>query len=127
MENRIMNRKPVTYVFLTVVLSALFLAGCGSTKEPVTVTLTTPEPSETVAPAAETEEPDSQSEESLRSVAEQFIDREASELIAAIGEPKATDYASSCLGPGQDGELDYDGFTVYTYKEGDSEVVKEVV
>ena len=36
------------------------------------------------------------------------------------------DSASSCLGSGEDGELVYNGFTVYTYKEGDSEVVQNV-
>ena len=33
---------------------------------------------------------------------------------------------TSCLGCGEDGELVYNGFTVYTYKEGDSEVVQNV-
>ena len=47
-------------------------------------------------------------------------------LYAAIGEPSGSSYASSCLGPGEDGELYYDGFTVYTYKENDSEIVKDV-
>ena len=43
-----------------------------------------------------------------------------------IGEPESVSYASSCLGSGEDGELVYNGFTVYTYKEGDSEVVQNV-
>ena len=40
--------------------------------------------------------------------------------------PESVSYASSCLGSGEDGELVYNGFTVYTYKEGDSEVVQNV-
>ena len=39
------------------------------------------------------------------------------ELIAAIGEPNSSDYAPSCLGEGEDGNLYYDGFTVYTYRD----------
>ena len=59
-------------------------------------------------------------------IAESYIGKEVSELIAAIGEPESSSYASSCLGSGEDGELVYNGFTVYTYKEGDSEVVQNV-
>ena len=57
-----------------------------------------------------------------------YIDKPVSELIAAIGEPQSSDYAPSCLNPGQgeDGMLYYDGFVVYTYKEGDTETVQDV-
>ena len=59
-------------------------------------------------------------------IAESYIGKEVSELYDAIGEPESVSYASSCLGGGEDGELVYNGFTVYTYKEGDSEVVQNV-
>ena len=59
-------------------------------------------------------------------IAESYIGKEVSELYDAIGEPESVSYASSCLGSGEDGELVYNGFTVYTYKEGDSEVVQNV-
>ena len=50
--------------------------------------------------------------------AESLIGHPVSDLYAAIGRPtKGSLYASSCNGPGEDGELYYDGFTVYTYKE----------
>ena len=62
-----------------------------------------------------------------KALAESMIGEEVSKLIEAIGEPESADYASSCLGPGEDGELQYDGFTVYTYKEGDSEVIQNVL
>ncbi|MCI7136714.1 MAG: hypothetical protein SPI09_11735 [Candidatus Limivicinus sp.] len=62
-----------------------------------------------------------------KALAESMIGDEVSKLIEAIGEPDSADYASSCLGPGEDGELQYDGFTVYTYKEGDSEVIQNVL
>lgn len=59
-------------------------------------------------------------------IAESYIGKEVSELYDAIGKPESVSYASSCLGSGEDGELVYNGFTVYTYKEGDSEVVQNV-
>lgn len=55
-----------------------------------------------------------------------FIGKSASSMIAAIGGPVSKSYAPSCMGDGEDGELKYNGFTVYTYKEGDSEKVIDV-
>ena len=37
--------------------------------------------------------------------------------LAACGESNSSDYAPSCLGEGEDGNLYYDGFTVYTYRD----------
>ncbi len=51
--------------------------------------------------------------------AQEMIGEDVSSLTAAIGEPENSSYASSCLGPGEDGELYYDGFTVYTYRDPD--------
>lgn len=51
--------------------------------------------------------------------AQEMIGENVSSLTAAIGEPENSSYASSCLGPGEDGELYYDGFTVYTYRDPD--------
>ena len=62
-----------------------------------------------------------------KAIAEAFVDRDVAELYEAVGYPVSSNYESSCLGPGQDGELVYDGFTVYTYKEGESEVVRVVL
>ena len=45
---------------------------------------------------------------------------------AAIGEPVSSDYAPSCLGEGEDGNLYYDGFTVYTYRDDTGETVSYV-
>ena len=55
-----------------------------------------------------------------------FIDKEVSELVAAFGEPTSKEYGKSCLGDGEDGFWYYDDFTVYTYKEADSEVILDV-
>ena len=51
--------------------------------------------------------------------AQGMIGGSAAELASAIGQPKDTSYASSCLGDGEDGEWYYDGFTVYTYRDTD--------
>ena len=110
-------------------------------------------PAETEAPAAETPEPDAEPEpstepeaklpdaglvhdtevtpspsETLFELAKSYVDKPLSELQAEIGEPVSSSYVSSCLSPGgEDGELHYDGFTVYTVKSGDSETVQDVL
>ena len=56
-----------------------------------------------------------------------FIGRSAASMIAAIGQPTSRDYTPSCLGDGEDGELFYNGFTVYTYREGTTETVQDVI
>ena len=59
-------------------------------------------------------------------VAQMMIDHPVDELYALIGKPNDSSYASSCMGDGEDGELYYDGFTVCTYLEGDTETVVDV-
>ncbi len=50
------------------------------------------------------------------------------ELYEAIGEPENSNYVSSCLGDGEDGQLQYEGFTVYTYRDPDgAEAVQDVL
>ena len=110
-------------------------------------------PAKTEAPAAETPESDAEPEpstepeaklpdaglvhdtevtpspsETLFELAKSYVDKPLSELQAEIGEPVSSSYVSSCLIPGgEDGELHYDGFTVYTVKSGDSETVQDVL
>ena len=110
-------------------------------------------PAETEAPTAETPESDAEPEpstepeaklpdaglvhdtevtpspsETLFELAKSYVDKPLSELQAEIGEPVSSSYVSSCLVPGgEDGELHYDGFTVYTVKSGDSETVQDVL
>lgn len=66
----------------------------------------------------------------LIAAAQACIGKSVDELYEAIGEPPmGSDYAPSCMGVekgGEDGELYYDGFTVATYREGDSETVSDV-
>ena len=132
---------------------ALLLCGCGSSTGTIAPAETSV-PAETEAPAAETTAPveSTAPEESAAPVAslpdaglhndestdntaerrfelaKTFIDKPLSELQAEIGEPKDSAYVSSCLIPGgQDGELHYDGFTVYTVQTADSETVLDVI
>lgn len=86
---------------------------------------TTPsqQPPETPSPSAP--EPDASGD--LKELAMTFIGESVDDLIAAIGEPSGSDYAPSCLGSGEDGELFYDGFSVYTYREDGAETVQDVL
>ena len=70
------------------------------------------EPTEEIVPAV-----------SMKELAESCIEKDISELYALIGEPSSSEYAPSCLVEGEDGALYYDGFVVYTTREGDVETV----
>lgn len=86
-----------------------------------------PSAPESTAPAVEPSAPESSDPEARKEQAASFIGKSVDDLIAAIGEPTGSDYAPSCLGSGEDGELFYDGFSVYTYREGDTETVQDVL
>ncbi len=73
-----------------------------------------------------TEPSSSETQKTPKELAESCIDKTVQELYALVGEPGSSDYAPSCLGPGEDGNLYYDGFTVYTYREGETETVRVV-
>ena len=114
-----------------VLLCALFLYGCGAPAAPAVEP--SPEPSPSAVPSAvlpdEKLEPDVEVQEPVNEAyeaAKKYIDRPLSELIEEFGEPISAEYVNSCGAPGQDGELHYDGFTVLTYKEGNSETVTYV-
>ena len=112
--------------------TAVLLCACGSAAPDKSASDGSAVPPMQTASGSDTQpaadEPEEQAAENeQKTVAESYIGKEVSELYDAIGEPESASYASSCLGSGEDGELVYDGFTVYTYKEGDSEVVQNVL
>ena len=100
---------------ILVLLMTMSLCACGKTAEPNGTAVVVEVPGEVTETRSPVE------------IAESMVGEPASALIDLIGEPVYTDYAPSCLGPGEDGELGYDGFTVYTYREGDTESIEEIV
>ena len=134
-----------TIARILALMMVLSLAACGGEKEaidsiggqdgPEVTATATPAPAATPAPEATPEptpEPTAEpaeepaAENDLKATAESFIGAAVEELIAAIGEPQSSDYAPSCLGPGEDGNLYYEGFVVYTYREDGTETVEYV-
>ena len=108
----------------------LFLTSCGSDSKPSATTVPAASVSAEPSPSAELPDanlrPDTEIEtvsDVLYEKAKSYEDKPLDELIAAVGEPLSSSYVSSCLGPGQDGELVYKTFTVITYQEGNSETV----
>ena len=89
-------------------------------------------PTETETPAAEQEAtPEAPAfDEEKYNAALALIDEDVALLYEAIGEPLEAYYAPSCLnvegGTAEDGELIYEGFWVWTYRDGGTEVVKSV-
>ena len=139
------DRKLVS-VFLCLALS-LLLCACGGTAN-APAPSAAPAPSEAPATAAPSAAPspvatlpgdalkpasggDDGAEDSgsasAAASAKRYVDKPLSELIAEFGEPLSSTYVSSCLGSGEDGELIYEGFKVYTYKDGDSETIQDVI
>ena len=127
--------KKITAVILAVIILAVF-AGCG--KNETTVTFETPapaeekteavpevpeteeEPQEEEAPAElEEAEEDSDFDEEKYNIAAAYPEGEGmDELIEKIGQPNSEDYAPGCSGHEEEGILYYDGFQIYTYRDG---------
>lgn len=88
------------------------------------------QPADKPAPAAEPEKPAETPAKPAgdpKAIAQGLVGRPVSELYAAIGQPLSADYAPSCLIDGDDGELTYDGFVVYTERGADYETVYAVM
>lgn len=118
---------------LLAALLLLALCACDNSETPAAEST---EPSSQEAPSQNTEEPSEQAtepqptepEKTPFELANECIDKTVQELYELIGEPQSADYAPSCLNPGvgEDGNLYYEGFIVYTYREGDKETVSYV-
>lgn len=122
-------RPVLSVLFLLVVLFSLCACGAGEEKpeEMQSVLPGADTQAESEAPVDEPAESSAPAENENKKLAEDLIGEDVSKLYDAIGEPNDSSYAGSCLGPGEDGELHYDGFTVYTYKENDSEIIQNVL
>lgn len=94
----------VICLIISIVLPGMLLTSCGSEKAAGQATNMTAE--EKVAKAME------------------MLQEPVEDLTAIIGEPNSKDYASSCLGDGQDGTWTYDEFLVYTYQDDTGEYVQ---
>ena len=119
--------KKYIVIFLAVLL-LLSLCACGENPQGQTQPQTqATQPSETESqPTQATEAPTQTTAADLRALAESCVDKPVAELYALIGQPESAEYAPSCLGDGEDGNLNYEDFIVYTYREGDEEVVTYV-
>ena len=119
---------------LLALLCLLSLCACSGKEEPApTPAAETEVPVETETPAAPVETPAETPAEpepaapSAFELAKALEGESVDELLAAVGEPVSReDYAPSCLGDGEDGLWHYEGFDVYTYREGGSESVYAV-
>lgn len=123
--------KKILAIVFGVCLLAL-LCACGEKEEPAA-----PAPAASEAQLQEEEKPEAPAadepkseapteeaaEPTLLETALTFVDKDASELVAAIGEPLDKVYEESCSGPGDDGVWTYDGLTVFTYTENGVETI----
>ena len=107
----------------------LALCACGKAESEKPANMQSNLPGTTAAAAEEPEETEAPLSDREAAIAEavkkalKLKDRPVSELYDAIGEPDSEDAAPSCMGPGEDVNLYYDGFTVYTYREGEKQTV----
>jgi len=129
-------------VMLLAALLLLSLCACGAKEEPVEDVQINAQPKVEATTAVEptapvvveetmmpTEDPTVLAEKKIqenKALAESCIDKPLVDLIALVGEPDSSEYAASCAGDGEDGVLMYDGFVVYTYREGEEEKVTYV-
>ena len=121
-----MKRKLILSILC--LICALLLIGCGNSA-PAEAPAPS-QPAETAVPSASL--PDAglepAGEPTPFEIAQEYIDRPLEELIDAIGEPLSSSYGPSCLIQGaQDGQLQYDGFWIYSVKDGEMETVKDVL
>ena len=126
-------------VMLLAALLLLSFAACGAKEEPVEPVKIDVQPKVEATTAVEptapvvveetmmpTEDPAVLAEKKIqenKALAESCIDKDVRELYELIGKPESSEYAPSCLVNGEDGALYYDGFVVYTTREGEVETV----
>lgn len=124
-----MKRICLTILACLLLLSLCACAGNETPTEPVSsqgsTTEATEQISDSTAAVADTTEA-AQEPTDPKALANSCLEKSVDDLYALIGQPQSSDYAPSCLGPGEDGMLYYDGFIVYTYRENGVETVDYV-
>lgn len=128
------------FAFVLVLAALLSLCACGSEKnqsgagsQPA-AEMTSALPGADLVSGEDTSKVEAETEEEKislsgaadKAAASALIGEDINKLYEAIGEPADSAYSPSCMGSGEDGELYYDGFTVYTYREGNSEKIQDV-
>lgn len=127
-------KKLIALLLAAMMLATLWACGAKTPENPETTEGKNAETTEAPVQEDPTEQTTEEATEaspvvaSPMELAESCIDKSVEELFELIGEPISADYAPSCLNPGvgEDGNLEYDGFIVYTYREGDTETVSYV-
>lgn len=113
-------------VIIAILLAVLMLCACGAAETASTdfVPDQTTEQPQLVGAVQDT----TGVAQDPKTLAESCIDAPVADLFALIGQPDSSEYAPSCMNPGvgEDGMLYYEGFVVYTYKEGNTETVSYV-
>lgn len=106
-------------LMIAILACALFvsLCACGKAQQETPAATTS-----TTAPTA-AKDPTEATQLSPVELAKEYTGRSITELYEVIGYPESSDYAPSCMGDGEDGNLYYDGFIVYTYREGETETI----
>lgn len=119
-------KKMIALLLAVLMMAALCACGNEQTQPPVSQQDPTNAPSQQETEPSEAQPTDP--EKTPFQLAEECIDKPLADLIALVGEPDSADYAPSCLNPGvgEDGNLYYEGFVVYTYREGSNETVQYV-
>lgn len=125
--------KKILALILVCCMAASLMA-CGSSEKPVETAApevtaapeTTEATTEATTEPEETEPAETESNDVAEkiAIAQSLIDEPVEKLYEAIGYPESSDYAPSCLTLGaEDGNLYYDGFIVYTVRNGENETV----
>lgn len=129
-EDKTTETKPVTSSTNTTTAKPSASAGTSkpsaSTSKPATSAPESKPAQSKPAASAPAETKPAEPAKPTASQASGYVGSSASALESALGAPTSKSYSPSCMGEGEDGIWTYDGFTVYTYKEGGSETVEAV-
>lgn len=135
--------KKNSILLIMFIVAVMVLTACGNAKHEPSITVETPAPvietekpvqtpsvqTEVAKPEESAQPEDSGFDDEKYQIALGLIDEVVEELYKAIGYPEFQDYGPSCLGgPGaEDGQLDYEGFSVFTLVENGVETITDVL